>query len=67
MSAVDVSIGVLNSYTKVVNSKYNNNSIKIMREEMDSLTRNQTWTLVPNLENKKGVATNGYSRKKRAF
>lgn len=67
MSAVDVSIGVLNSYTKVVNNKYNNNSIKIMRAEMDSLTRNQTWTLVPNLENKKVLTANGYSRKKRAF
>ena len=39
-----------------MNSKNNRNWIKAMREEMDSLVKNQTWTLVPNLGNRKVVS-----------
>ena len=49
MSAEDVAIEEPNIYREAMNSKNNRNWIKVMREEMDSLVRNQTWTLVLNL------------------
>lgn len=55
MNAQDISIKELNSYTKALSSKDNNNQIKTIREKMDSLVRNHTWTLVPNPQNRKIV------------
>lgn len=43
------------SHAEAMNSKNNNNYIKAMRKEMDSLTRKQTQTLVSNPKNKKVI------------
>ncbi|KAH9699128.1 hypothetical protein KPL71_024224 [Citrus sinensis] len=56
MSAEDVAIEEPNSYREAMNSKNSRNWIKAIREEMDSLVRNQTWILVPNLGNRKIVS-----------
>ncbi|KAH9779244.1 hypothetical protein KPL71_007654 [Citrus sinensis] len=45
-----------NSYIEAMNSKNSRNWIKAIREERDSLVKNQTWTLVPNLGNRKIVS-----------
>ena len=56
MSAEDVAIEELNSYREAINNKNSRNWIKAIREEMDSLVRNQTWILVPNPRNMKIVS-----------
>lgn len=48
MSAEDVAIEEPNNYREAMNNKNSRNLIKAMREEMNSLVRNRTWTLVPN-------------------
>ncbi|KAH9762289.1 hypothetical protein KPL70_000762 [Citrus sinensis] len=53
MSAEDVAIEEPNSYREAMSSKNSRNWIKTIREEMDSLGRNQTWILVPNPGNRK--------------
>ncbi|KAH9651033.1 hypothetical protein KPL70_026595 [Citrus sinensis] len=64
MSAEDVTIEEPNSYREAVNNKNNRNWIKAMREEMDSLVRNQTWILVPNPGNRKIVSCKWIFKKK---
>ena len=64
MSVEDVAIEEPNNYREAINSKNNRNYIKAMREEMDSLVRNQTWTLVPNPWNRKIVSCKWIFKKK---
>ena len=54
MSAEVIAIEEPNSYREAMNNKNNRNLIKAMSE--DSLVRNQTWILVPNLGNRKIVS-----------
>ncbi|KAH9697399.1 hypothetical protein KPL71_023589 [Citrus sinensis] len=64
MSAEDVAIEEPNSYREAMSSKNSRNWIKAMREEIDSLVRNQTWILVPNPGNRKIVSCKWIFKKK---
>ncbi|KAH9800568.1 hypothetical protein KPL71_000711 [Citrus sinensis] len=64
MSAEDVAIEEPNSYREAMNSKNSRNWIKAIREEIDSLVRNQTWILVPNPGNRKIVSCKWIFKKK---
>ncbi|KAH9762165.1 hypothetical protein KPL70_000710 [Citrus sinensis] len=64
MSAEDVAIEEPNSYREAMNSKNSRKWIKAIREEIDSLVRNQTWILVPNPGNRKIVSCKWIFKKK---
>lgn len=62
----DAFIKELNNYTEALNSKYNNNQIKAMREDMNSLAMNQTLTLIPNPRNTKIFSCKWIFKKKKS-
>ena len=55
-SAEDIAIEEPSSYREVVKGSDNSNWIKAMKEEIDFLIKNKTWTLVPNPGNRRLVS-----------
>ncbi|KAH9670481.1 hypothetical protein KPL70_017006 [Citrus sinensis] len=56
-SVVDIAIEEPTSYREAVKSSNKSNWIKAMDEEMDSLIKNKTWTLIPNPGNRRLVSS----------
>ena len=53
MSAEDIGIEEPNSYSEAIRSDNYQDWINAMKDEMDSLTKNKTWTLVQKLKGRK--------------
>ncbi|KAK9220923.1 hypothetical protein WN944_009347 [Citrus x changshan-huyou] len=56
LCADDVAIEEPANFSEVIESVHSDKWLEAMQDEMESLQRNQTWTLVPNLGNKKLIS-----------
>ncbi|KAH9801551.1 hypothetical protein KPL71_001080 [Citrus sinensis] len=56
VSADEIAIEELGSYSEAISGKDCDKWLAAMQEEMDSLQRNKTWTVVPNLRNRKLIS-----------
>lgn len=65
ISVDDMAIEELGSYSKAIESKGCDKWLIAMQEEMDSLQRNNTWTLVPNPGNRKLISCKLIFKKKK--
>ncbi|KAH9801557.1 hypothetical protein KPL71_001080 [Citrus sinensis] len=57
VSADEIAIEELGSYSEAISGKDCDKWLAAMQEEMDSLQRNKTWTVVPNLRNRKLISS----------